>query len=55
MRGQSFVASGILLPHLWLNHRFANSCQVVYYQAGVGTGIGMADQLLGGGTGMATK
>lgn len=26
--------------------------QVVYYQAGIGTGLGLYDQLLGGGTGM---
>lgn len=27
--------------------------QVVYYQAGIGTGLGLYDQLLGGGTGMS--
>lgn len=33
----------------------ANHHQVVYYQAGVGTGLGLYDQLLGGGTGMSTE
>ena len=26
--------------------------QIVYYQAGIGTGLGMYEQLLGGGTGL---
>lgn len=29
--------------------------QVVYYQAGIGTGAGLYDQLLGGGTGMLSE
>lgn len=31
------------------------SPQIVYYQAGVGTGLGLRDQLLGGGTGERAK